>query len=126
MQKRRVLLVCSPDLFGEGMEKVLRAAEDVELIGPCRFEDGLFEQIAQSDPHVVIIVDAGPQSDAVAHLVTALIEQCPRVPVICAGLNENVVRVFTTHLFPARGDALLESIRDLPAWEDCLSDERKV
>ena len=125
MQKRRVLLICSEGLFGEGMERVLRAAEDVELIGPCSLKDGIGSQIAELHPNVVFIADEDSQSEAVSHITNAIIEQSPELSVICAGLTENVVRVFSTYLLPARGIDVLETIRDLPAWERLKSTEPK-
>jgi hypothetical protein len=50
-----------------------------------------------------------------ARLITAIVEQYPELPVIRANLDENVVRVFSTRLLPARGADLLETIRNLPA-----------
>lgn len=125
MQKRRVLLICSEGLFGEGMETVLRAAEDVELIGPCTLKDGVGNQIAEMHPNVVFIADEDFQSDAVSQLTKAIIEQSPELSVICAGLTENVVRVFSTYLLPARGIDVLETIRALPAGERVNSSEPK-
>ncbi len=121
MEKRRVLLVCSQDLFGEGVERVLSLAQDIELIGPCDLAECDSTRILQAHPNVVVIADEMPQSEAITHLMTTVIEQCPDVPLIWAGLTENVVRVFCTHLLPARGSALLESIRALAAWEHCTA-----
>ncbi len=125
MEKRRVLLVCSQDLFGEGVERVLRLAQDIDLIGPCDLKDCDSARILKAHPDVVVIADEMPHSDAITHLMTTVIEQCPDVPVIWAGLTENVVRVFCTHLLPARGSALLESIRALAAWERCTARETR-
>jgi DNA-binding NarL/FixJ family response regulator len=125
MQKRRVLLICSEGLFGEGMERVLRAAEDVELIGPYGLQDGFRSEITETHPSVVIIADEDSQSEAVTHLTQAIIEQSPALSVICAGLTENVVRVFSTYLLPARGIDVLETIRTLPAGERLNSSETK-
>lgn len=117
MEKRRVLLVCSQHLLGESLENVLRGAEDVELLGPWNMEESICTRIAETHPHVVIVADEDLQSDAVTHLATMIIEQYPDLSVIRAGLTENVFRVSSTHLLPARGVELLETIRGLPAWE---------
>ena len=117
MQKRRVLLICSEGLFGEGMETVLRAAEDVELIGPFSLQAGIGSQVAEMHPNVVFIAGGDFRSDEVSHLTKALIEQSPELSVICAGLTENVVHVFSTYVLPARGIDVLETIRTLPAGE---------
>ena len=114
MPKQRVLLVCSQRLFGESMETVLRAAEDMELVGPWDLGEEVCQRIAEARPNVVVIADEDPQSEAITHLTAAIIEQYPELTVIRTGLNENVFRIFSTHILPARGADLLETIRNLP------------
>ncbi len=114
MQKQRVLLICSQRLFGESMETILRAAEDVELIGPWELGEDVCQRITEVRPNVVVIADEESQEEAVAHLIASIIEQFPELSVIRAGLNENVFRLFSTHTLPARGADLLETIRNLP------------
>ncbi len=125
MEKRYVLLVCSQNLLGESLERVLRTAQDVELIGPYGLEQDICSRIAEDRPDVVIVADEDPQNDAVSSLTTRIIEQYPDLSVIRVGLNENVLRVFSTHLFPARGTDLLETIRTTPAWERAKSQETR-
>jgi DNA-binding NarL/FixJ family response regulator len=121
MQKRRVLLICSQHLFCESMETFLRAADGVDVIGPWDLSEDICQRIPEARPNVVVIVDEDPQSDVIASLTAAIIEQYPELSVIRAGLTENVFRVFSTHTLPARGTDLLETIRGLPAWEQALS-----
>lgn len=114
MQKQRVLLICSQRLFGESMETVLRAAENVELIGPWELSEDVCQRIEKAHPNVVVIADEDPPDTAVTSLTVAIIEQYPELSVIRTGLNENVFRVFSTQTLPARGADLLETIRNLP------------
>lgn len=109
-----MLLVCSQLLFGESMEIVLRAAEDVELIGPWELGEDVCQRIADARPNIVVIADEDPQDTAVTSLTAAIIEQYPELSVIRTGLNENVFRVFSTHTLPAHRANLLETIRNLP------------
>jgi DNA-binding NarL/FixJ family response regulator len=115
MSKHRVLLVCSQRLFGESVETILRAEADVELIGPWELGEEVRARVAEASPSVVLIVDEDAQSAASARLTSALMEAYPALPIIRAGLTENVVRVYSTHILPARGADLLETIRHLPA-----------
>ncbi|MDL1919838.1 response regulator transcription factor [Chloroflexi bacterium CFX5] len=115
MPKRRVLLVCSNHLFGESMEKILRAEKDVELIGPLGLGDDVGGRITESSPDAILIADEDSQSEAAANLTSAILEKNPNLPIIRAGLTENVVRVHSTHILPASGADLLETIRNLPA-----------
>lgn len=121
MPKHRVLLVCSQNLFGESIETILRAAEDVELIGPWGFGEDVCQRIAAAHPDAVVVADENPQGDEIAHLTSAIIEQYSELSVIRAGLRENVVRVFSTHLLPARSTDLLDTIRSLPSVSDAAN-----
>jgi chemotaxis response regulator CheB len=121
MPKRRVLLVCSQHLFGESLEAILRAAKDVELIGPWDLGEDVCRRIAEVQPDAVVVADENPQSDEMAYLTSTIIEQYPELSVIRAGLTENVVRVFSTHLLPARGTDLIETIRNLPVASEAAN-----
>lgn len=114
METHRVLLVCSQHLFGESMENILRAEADVELIGPWDLGEDVCSRIPAANPSVVLIVSEDSQSEANASLTSAIMEAHPKLPIIRAGLTENVVRVYSTHILPARGTDLLETIRNLP------------
>ncbi len=115
MSKHRVLLICSQHLFGESMETLLRASEEVELLGPWDLEQANCAHIAAVHPSLVVIADDEAHEETIARLMTEILEHCPELPLIRAGLNENVFRVFSTHALPARGANLLEVIRNLPA-----------
>ena len=105
------------------METVLRAAEDVELIGPWELGGEVCQKITEASPDVVLIVDDDSQREMGAELTSAIMEAHPNLPIIRAGLNENIFRVFSTHSHPARGTDLLETIRNLPEIKN-PSDER--
>ncbi len=114
MPKHRVLLVCSQYLFGESMETILRAEADVELIGPWELDEGVCAKIGEACPSVVLIVSEDSQSESSAELTSTIMESFPDLPIIRAALTENLVRVHWTHILPARGADLLETIRSLP------------
>jgi chemotaxis response regulator CheB len=117
MEKKRVLLVCSQDLFGESMEGLLRAHEELELIGPWEQETDVCAQVPEVCPDVVVIVEPDPEHERSAALTSAIMEGFPELPVIRAGLTENFFRLFSTHLLPARESDLVDAIRGLPAWK---------
>jgi DNA-binding NarL/FixJ family response regulator len=127
MSKRRVLLVCSQHLFGESMETVLRAEADVELIGPWDLGEEVCSRIAAASPDAVLIVEDDSQSERGANLTSAIMEAYPELPIIRARLSENVVRIHSTHILPARGTDLIETIRNLPVVSaGKSSDERSA
>lgn len=109
----RVVLICSNRLFGESMERVLRAGE-VELIGPWDLSEDICARIGEVQPNVVVVADEDARGEESARLTTAIMEQYPELPVVRTGLTENVVRVHSTYILPARGADLLETIRNLP------------
>lgn len=117
MEKPRVLLVCSQHLFGESLETILRAANDIDLSGPWAMDVDIHKEILHLSPTVVVIADENPNSEPASHLTSSIIEQYPDLPVIRAGLIENTFRVFSTHTLPARGPNLLDAIRHLPLGE---------
>lgn len=104
------------------MEKILRAEADVDLIGPWSLGEDVLEWIAGVHPDVIVLADMDPQSESLTYLTSAIIEKYPDISVIRAGVTENVVHVHSTHILPARGADLLETIRNLPAHKS--SNER--
>ncbi len=113
--KRRVLLVCPPHLFGESLETILRRDGNLELLGPLDPSQADVEsQLREWHPDAVVIVDQGAADMNVSHLIAAILQQFPTLPVIRAGLEHNVFRVFSAHTLPARSSDLVEAILSLP------------
>lgn len=117
MGNKRVLLICSQHLLGESMEQILRGAEDMELIGPWEALQDTCERIPEAHPDVVVIVEDEAYQEPLTPLTGALIEAYTDLPIIRARLSENTIRIFSTHLLPASGIDLVETIRRLPSWE---------
>lgn len=115
MPVHRVLLISYQHLFSESIEKVLRGAEAVELIGPWYLNEDSCARIGEVQPQAVVVADEDARNEESARLTAAIIEQYPELPVIRTNLTENIVRVFSNHLVPARSMDLLEIIRNLPA-----------
>lgn len=112
MLKPRVLLISSQHLFGESMESILRAEKEAELIGPWRLGDKDIEKrLVEVNPSVIVIADENLQSEVAAELTKTIIESHPEISVIRTALNENIFRIISTHILPARGEDLLEIIR---------------
>lgn len=113
MSKPRVLLISSQHLFGESMEMILRAEKEIELVGPWNLGDrDICRRLLEVQPSVVVIAAENLQSETAAELTKSIIEQYSELPVIRAGLSENVFRIFSTQTLPARGADLLETIHD--------------
>ena len=121
-EKRRVLLICSQHLFGESLETILRRVEDMELLGPVELsQENINARLLELRPDAVVIVDEGENKMSVSYLTAAILQQFPSLPVISAGLEQNIFRVFSTHTLPARSSDLVEAILNLPPenpWDD--------
>lgn len=113
--KRRVLLVCPPHLFGESLETILRRSDNLELLGPLDLTQTNVEpHLREWHPDAVVIVDQGETDMNVSYLIAAILQQFPALPVVRAGLEHNVFRVFSAHTLPARSSDLVEAILSLP------------
>lgn len=115
MPKHRVLLICSQHLFGESLEAILRRVEDMELLGPVELsQENINTRLLELRPDAVIVVDEGETKMSTSHLTAAILQQFPNLPVIRAGLEQNIFRVFSAHTLPARSSDLVEAILNLP------------
>lgn len=121
-EKRRILLICSQHLFGESLENILRRVEGMELLGPMELsQENINVRLLELRPDAVVIVDEGENKKSISYLTAAILQQFPSLPVISAGLDQNIFRVFSTHTLPARGSDLVEAILNLPPenpWDD--------
>ncbi|MCC6499999.1 MAG: hypothetical protein IT313_06995 [Anaerolineales bacterium] len=127
MSKPRILLISSHHLFGESMEAILRAETGIELVGPWKIDDqDICQRMDEERPSGVVIADENLYSASAAELTKSIIEQYPNVTVIRTALNEKVLRIFSTHTLPARGNDLLETIRGCvsPAQETDKANEK--
>lgn len=121
-EKRRVLLICSQRLFGESLETILRRDDQMELLGPIEAsEENINARLLELRPDAVIVVDEGETQMNVSYLTAAILQEFPSLPVIRAGLEQNVFRVFSAHTLPARSSDLVEAILNLPQkdpWDE--------
>ena len=124
-EKRRVLLICSQRLFGESLETILRRDENLELIGPIEAsEENINSRLFELRPDAVIVVDEGETKMSVSYLTASILQQFPSLPVIRAGLEQNIFRVFSAHTLPARSSDLVEALLNLPSinpWNETQS-----
>lgn len=114
LEKRRVLLVCSQHLFGEGLEAILRRVEDMELLGPIVLSpDDFGARLLELRPDAVIMVDEDEHRLNISLLTAAILQQFPSLPVISVGLEQNTFHVYSAYTLPARSSDLVEAILNL-------------
>lgn len=122
MPKPRILLISSQHLFGESMEMVLRAEQEVELVGKLNLSaEDIHERLGETKPSVVVIADENLQGEVATELTKTIIESHPKISVIRTSLNENIFRLFFTQTLPAHGANLFEAIRACVAQEQVVS-----
>lgn len=121
-EKRRILLICPQHLFGAGLETILCRVQGMELLGPMEISmEDTNARLLELRPDAVIVVDEGETRANASSLTTHILQEFPSLPVIHAGLDQNIFRVFSTHTFPARSSDLVEAILNLPQkdpWDD--------
>ncbi|MCC6192342.1 MAG: response regulator transcription factor [Anaerolineales bacterium] len=113
--KRRVLLLSTHPLLGDGLQVILGGLADVDLIGPLVLDAQALDRVPEISPDVILIAEEGGPASSAAALTARLLEQCPDVPVIRVGLRQDTIRLYTSHTLPAHRADLIEAIRRLPA-----------
>lgn len=116
MDKKRVVLISVPSLLGEGLERILRGAEDMELIGPWNVDSQVLSQLSQLAPDVVLVAQEDGEQAGIASLTARIVEQYPDLAVVRIGLQHDTLRVYTSHALSARSAELIETIRSLPVF----------
>ncbi len=112
MEKRRVLLIKSQPLLGEGLAQIFQRLEDVELV--CLPGVELQEIDARlRDIHPDIVLLAGEkEDDQASRLLLHLLKQYEAIPIVWIELETNVLRLFTSHSLTANSAALIDAIRE--------------
>ncbi len=113
MDKRTVILVCAPHLFGESLENLLRSSQDIRLIGPWELSADICDRLTDVHPDVVVIAEDGSEIEQIVSLTDQIMHRYPDLPVIRVGVNQNVMYIINTQALPARGSDLLKTIREL-------------
>lgn len=110
MKARRVFVV-GESLFAETLVKMLAGAESIEVIGSAPTLKAALPLIETGQPHAVIVASAGEIPAATGEFLSVHLD----LPIICADLSMNHVRVITSQRIAARSDNLIKAIRRLPA-----------
>lgn len=122
MLKRRVALLCDQNLLGESLEHILVNSEEVEFIGSWGFDEKIMARLADVTPELLLIADEVPPREQISSLTSEILTAYPEISIIRVTLDQNNLRVYTSHSTPARSAELVEIIRQLPFQ----SHEKKV
>lgn len=115
MRRKRVILLCGQNLLGESLEHILANARDVELIGTWNFADVTVPHLAEKTPDLLVMTDGEFPMEQSTVLTAKILEFLPDLPIIRVALEQNVFRVYTSRILPARQTDLLDVINLLSA-----------
>lgn len=115
MTMRRLLVLSSYPLLGEGLRSLLSGEPDLTLLGPFMLSDLGAEALGQYAPDLLLIAGEDDDSREVLGCVLESLQHYPDLPVIQISLSGSErVRVYTSQTLPARSADLLDVIRSLP------------
>lgn len=114
MSKRRILLLCTQPLLGEGLAAILNQESEIDLLGPFVLADDALTRIANANPYAVLTAEGEKEDRAVTDLITQILQTHPSLPIIRTALRDQQVHVYTSASRPASRRSLIEILRDLP------------
>lgn len=109
----RIFLI-GDSLFTETLAQMLANAVQVQVVGTAVFPAWDETAVAQSQPHIIIVADAGQHQD----ITNTLLNQFPDIPIIKADLNQDYVQIITSRRVNARHADLLVAIHELAKLRD--------
>ena len=115
MRRKRVILLCGQNLLGESLEHILMNARDVELIGAWDFADVTIPYLAEQTPDLLVMTEDELPHEQSTVLTAKILESLPDLPIIRVALEQNVIRVYTSRMLPARQADLIDVIHLLSA-----------
>jgi len=111
MTTSRILVLYSKSLFAQGIEKVLKKLEGLEVIGIDLDKPAAIEQIAGLEPDAVIVDSA----DLPAHnsaLILQLLRETPSVKVLCLSITDGSVDIYRKQRFVAsKAEELVDALQ---------------
>ncbi|TAK33695.1 MAG: response regulator transcription factor [Chloroflexota bacterium] len=111
MMTSRVLVLYSKSLFAQGIEKVLKKLEGLDVIGIDLDQPAAMEHISDLEPDAVIVDSA----DLPAHnsaLILRLLRETPSVKVLCLSINDGTVDIYRKQRFVAsKAEELVEALQ---------------
>ena len=98
----RVFIFSNHPLLGQGIERLLRQATDIQVLGQETDTGRAIACITELHPDVVIMDDGDPASDLTAAM-TRILKMEPPVQVIGLDLRENKIHLYRREEREARG-----------------------
>lgn len=105
----RIYLI-GDSLFTDTLAQMLASEAWIQIMGTAVSPQQAVSRVTAAVPHLMIVVhgSSGPHES-----LDLLLENYPDVPVICADLNQDYVRIITSRRISARRTELLAAIQEL-------------
>lgn len=110
---RRVGLIGAQHLLREGIEVLLGQVEDVQICGPWEATPAALKAIEDSQPDVILMVEATPGDQSITELTSSVLDRFPQLPVIRITIEKSTFQVYRSYPSPARSETLAAILRDL-------------
>jgi hypothetical protein len=117
MNKIRICLLCAQPLLGEILVQLLGKLEDIVLTISPQADPYALGEMERGWTDVILVAEEEACSGQ-GSLAARVIECFPDLPVVQVGLEQNIVRIFTSRQLPAYSTSLIQAIRSLPLEGD--------
>ena len=111
MSTRRVLVLYSKSLFAQGIEKLLRKVEGLEIIGIDLDKPAAIEEISALTPDAVIVDTADLPARGSA-LILQLLRDNSSVKVLCVSVVDGSMDIYRKqHFVVSKAEELVEALQ---------------
>jgi chemotaxis response regulator CheB len=107
-EKRRVVLLCEPNLLGEILDRILNGLEEVELVGVWPLDLNAVASLEDKNPDILVIADERGNEEVISAVTIHVLET------LRVKLDRNVLQIYTSQTLPAQVADLAEMIRQIP------------
>lgn len=109
----RLVLVCQPQLFGEGLVKIITSFSDIDFIGSWPLDDRILWRLSQQPVDILLISDDEERNEQITSLTALILEKYPDLSIIRVSMQNNTLQVYSSQRMPARTASLLEVIHQV-------------
>ncbi len=110
---RRVLLLASQPLLGEGLAEILRRLPEVELNGPWRLEVNEVPEAALTMADAVVLATDGEDPGTMQALVARILDHFPNLPVLRVSAAQDRIWLYRSETFASGSDTLVHLLGSL-------------
>lgn len=109
----RLVLLCEPHLFGEGLVNILASFSGIDFIGAWPIDNRILKRLSQQAPDILLIGGDEKKAEQITLLAAQILDKFPELSIIRVSMQDNTLQVYSLQRMPARTASLLEVIRKL-------------